>query len=445
MSERIVPRILKGFRDLLPEEAAKRQQLIGELCKVFSTASFVPIETPALEYSEILLGKGSGETDKQMYRFSDNGGRDVALRFDLTLPLARYVSMHANELSFPLRRYHIAPVWRAEKPQKGRYREFLQCDFDIVGSHSPICDAEILLVAHRALRSLGVEHEIRLSDRRILDTFFKNLGLGAKTQALLRSIDKLEKIGREAVGEELKIQSDLNEKQVADIFAFLELSSPTRSKWEIICEVAKALGEEPSAKNGLSQLEGILAYLDSCSSPECFRLDLSVARGLDYYTGCVFETYAKGKEGVGSISSGGRYDDLAGLYSKNSLPGVGASIGLDRVMLCLEDLHRNDREDPVMLTLSDRESAPEIFSIAELLRNRGIVAEVFHDFIKLSKQLRIADRRGMRFVVLFTSDGLRESKTCSIKDLRNSLQHDEIPTSQLADKLLEMRKNAKKN
>lgn len=444
MSQRIEPRILKGFRDTLPPTAILRNKMITTMQEVFSTFGFVPIDTPALEYAEILLGKGSDETDKQMYRFADGGQRDVALRFDLTIPFARFAAMHINELGTPFKRFHIAPVWRAEKPQRGRYREFIQCDVDIIGTTSAVADAEIVGIINQTLNKLDIKHEIRLNNRKLLNGVLENLSALEKSTAVLRAIDKLDKLGKDIVAEELQRETNLNNSQVTELFSFLEISQSHSSFGETLKSLRSLLKSSELGLKGLSELE--LVYNCVCESSideNTLSLDVSIARGLDYYTGTIFETRFSEVPEIGSICSGGRYDNLASLYTKQHLPGVGASFGLDRILAGLEELKRISSKSStadVLVSCLEDSAIPTSFAIADLLRNSGLAVELYSTAAKLGAQIKYANRKEIPIAVII-GEKEKLNKTCSIKDLRSGEQKDDIAFSNAPETIRKMLNN----
>ena len=444
MATRIEPKILKGFRDQLPQVTIPRNQMIETLQRVFSCFGFAPIDTPALEYAEILLGKGSQETDKQLYRFQDQGGRDVALRFDLTVPLARFAAMHINELGTPFRRFHIAPVWRAEKPQRGRYREFIQCDFDIIGTHSVFPDAEIISVIHSALNELKIGHRVRVNNRKILNGFLSQLGAadaasGVSTStAVLRAIDKLDKLGEEKVREELTSEAGLSGPQIDRVFSFLALSTSAATNSDLLAELKIFFAESELASAGVSDLARVISALEQAGigDAQC-GIDLSIARGLDYYTGSVFETTMLDLPHIGSICSGGRYDNLASLYTSRDLPGVGASIGLDRILGAFEELGRFSTKSTtanVLVTLLDQASEGRSLALANQLRGQGINTELYPEPTKLGHQLKYASKKGIEFAVIAGEQELAQG-LCSVKRLSSGEQVDNLPLAALANYL----------
>jgi histidyl-tRNA synthetase len=395
----IEPRTLKGFRDYLPEQMIAREALIGKARGVFRSYGFLPIDTPALEYEEILTGKGGEETDKQLYRFADSGGRRVAMRFDLTVPLARFAAQHSNEVGLPFKRYHIAPVWRGENTQRGRYREFMQCDFDTIGTESAVSDIETILVIHDLLRATGIERfTIRINDRRHLAAILEACGLASKPTEVLRALDKLEKIGPEGVREEIRA-----------------LGFEDGRSAELLRRVA---GGEPSPSLQAIRVAVLAAGVDAAR----IRIDPSIARGLDYYTGIVFETRLDDLQDIGSVCSGGRYDDLAQLYTKERLPGVGASLGLDRLLAAMEEMNLVEKRSataPVFLPYFAAEHLPDYLRLAARLRAAGIGVELYPEPKKLGAQLKYADRRGFRFALLVGGDEW-SAGTCQLKDMASA-------------------------
>ncbi|MCB0360190.1 MAG: histidine--tRNA ligase [Bdellovibrionales bacterium] len=435
---RIEPRILKGFRDYLPQTALPRQRMVGTLQQVFASFGFAPIDTPALEYAEILLGKGSQETDKQMYRFQDQGDRDIALRFDLTIPFARFAAMHIGNLGTPFRRYHIAPVWRAEKPQRGRYREFIQCDFDIIGATGPYPDAEIVAVIHTAMESLKLNYRIRVNSRAVLNALLNDLQAGDCSAAVLRAIDKLEKLGRDTVENELRDVAGLSPQQTSAVFAFLE-STSTEGAASDVCGVLRShFSSNPAAQEAVSSLEQTLELaIASGVEEQRLAVDVSIARGLDYYTGIVFETVCLDAPHLGSVCSGGRYDNLASLYTSQSLPGVGASVGLDRVLAVLEELNQLPQTSSpatVLVTVFDEDSMRACAKLAARLRQHNVAAEIYPQPKKLSAQLKYANRRGIPFAVLGSTESYERGEF-GLKELESGTQHDGLGFDELLQHL----------
>ncbi len=423
----IEPRVLKGFRDSLPKQELKKRDLIHSLEMKFRSFGFEPIDTPVLEYTEVLLGKGSGETDKQIYRFNDNGKRDVAMRFDLTVPFARYMAGHINELYEPFKRYHIAKVWRGENTQRGRYREFFQCDFDIVGVDSLSADFEILLMMFQSLRGIGIESfTIKVSHRGIFNAFLDRYDIQDKSIEILRIVDKLTKIGRDNVITQLK---ELIDEQIAlSILSFIEDKGSFKDTFANIVELS---GGETAAS---IRLAGIFDLIEALELTDYFMLDPSITRGLDYYTGIVYETILDDSPSIGSVCSGGRYNDLASLYTKKSLPGVGASIGLDRLLAALEDTDENkssDRTVDVIIFDLDEELLSVYHKTAQLLRAEGLRVEVFPKKKKLPQQFKFAERKDIPFGVFIGSDEA-DNGVLTLKNLVERTEHKNITCSEAA-------------
>ena len=423
--KRITPRTLKGFRDYPPEAMIPRERLIDTARRVYRSYGFSPIDTPALEYLEVLSGKGGEETDKQLYKFQDHGGRWVGLRFDLTVPFARFAAQHITELGTPLRRYHIATVWRGESPQRGRYREFMQCDFDTIGTRSPAADAEIALVIHDLFRAIGFrEFTIRLNNRKVLSGLLERLDLADRATPILRALDKLAKIGPDGVAEEMKATAQTTDAQAREV---LRLASLAGTNDEVLGRLDPLVAGSETGEAGVALLRDVLAGVRAAGVPEaCIELDATIARGLDYYTGTVFETFLDALPGIGSVCSGGRYDNLAGLYTSRELPGVGASLGLDRLLAAMEELGMIEKvatPAPVFIPYFDKTRLCDYLKLAAALRAAGIGVEVYPDPKKLGQQLKYADRRGHR-VALIAGENEFASGTCQVKDLQKAEQRD---------------------
>jgi histidyl-tRNA synthetase len=401
LSNLIEPRTLKGFRDFLPEVMLVRERLMETARRVFRSYGFSPIDTPVLEYAEILTGKGGKESDKQLFRFK-NGDRDVAMRFDLTVPLARFAAQHSASLGMPFKRYHIAPVWRGENTQRGRYREFVQCDFDTIGTESNASDIETLLVIHDLLVGLGFERfQIRVNNRLILNGVLGSLGLQDKTVGILRAIDKLPKIHEDGVTAEMVDKVGITTDQARQVL----MTVGPESNLDFL---DKTFPGNASVALGVSRLRQLFSAAEAAGIPsERLKLDVSIARGLDYYTGTIYETFLTDLPSIGSICSGGRYDNLAGLFTKEKLPGVGASLGLDRLLAAMEELKLLGNEAtpaPVLMTQFDEDRLGDYLRVARLLRAEGIGVEVFPDAKKLGKQLQYADRKGFQLALIAGSD-----------------------------------------
>jgi histidyl-tRNA synthetase len=392
MNNLIQPRVLKGFRDFLPTAEIERADLIEKLTNVYRSFGFVPIDTPVLEYTDILLRKSNGETEKQVFRFEDNGGRDVALRFDLTVPFARFTAEHKDELYFPFKRYHISKVWRGEKPQAGRYREFVQCDFDTVGSDSAASDFEILNLMKTALETIGVaDITIRINHRGIFNRFLEKIGLLDKSDDILRIVDKLSKVGKEAVVKELADISG-SEKLAGSILSYTAGGKNFEETLALIEEMAGGEAEDTR------RMKSIYEMMKAAGIAETFILDPSITRGLDYYTGIVYETFLNKLPSIGSVCSGGRYDNLAGLYMKEKVPGVGASIGLDRLIAGLTQLGITSQKGSYLdaeIFCQDEELTIHYQKLAAQLRAKGVAVEVFPDTRKMNQQYKVTEAKGI--------------------------------------------------
>lgn len=415
---RITPRTLKGFRDYLPEMMIPRERLIDTARQVYRSYGFSPIDTPALEYLEVLAGKGGEETDKQLYKFCDRDKRWVGLRFDLTVPLARFAAQHVGELGLPLKRYHIAPVWRGENTQRGRYREFMQCDFDTLGTRAVAADIETALVIHDLLRALGFDaFTLRINNRMVLNGCLDRLGLAEQALPILRALDKLGKIGPQGVAEEMRATAGLTDAQTE---AVLQLACLSGTNDQVLLQVEPLVASSEVGQAGLARLREVLgAVLAAGVRPDRVRLDMAIARGLDYYTGTVYETYLDALPGIGSVCSGGRYDNLAALFTDQELPGVGASLGLDRLLAAMEELGMIEKvatPAPVFIPYFDPDRLHDYLRLAAAVRARGIGVEVFPEPKKLGQQLKYADRRGFRAALIAGSREF-EAGVCLIKDL----------------------------
>lgn len=392
---------LKGFRDFLPDQAANREFVIGKIKEVFKKFGFEPLETPALEYEEVLSGKYGEEGDKLMYRFTDNGGRKVAMRYDQTVPLARVVAQYP-ELPKPFKRYQIQSVWRAENTQKGRFREFLQCDADIVGTSSTLADAEVILVAAKALENLGFkDFKILINDRSVFSNLIKRAAVSEKElPTIIRSIDKLKKIGRVGVVKELE-DKGLGAEKAAYILQTIEEYAPT------------------------DRLQEIFGYLEKLGLDKSkFEFLPVLARGLDYYTSTIFEIELNGYE-AGSVAGGGRYDGLIGLYSGFDQPAVGFAFGFDRLMEAMvqnELLPKNTSSAQVLVTIFSQKLMGKSLEIASKLREKNIRTEIYLDpEIKLEKQLKYADAKKIPYAIIIGPDEANTDKI-TLKDLSKKTQ-----------------------
>ncbi len=412
----IEPRTLKGFRDYLPVTMAAREQVIDLARKVCRSFGYSPIDTPVLEYSEILFGKGGEESDRQMYRFKDNGGRDVAMRFDLTVPLARFAAQHVGKIGTPFKRYHVGPVWRGENTQRGRYREFVQFDFDTIGTESLVADIETLVVVHDLFAALDLsEFQIHFNNRDLLNGLLDKLGLSNQAGAVLRSLDKLAKIGGDGVRAELYAAAGASQDQADAILALAELEGTND---ELIAALPPIVGDSPQAVAGLGAIKTVLAGVRAAGVEEHrIRLNVSIARGLAYYTGTVFETFLDDLPGIGSVCSGGRYDDLASQYTKQKLPGIGGSLGVDRLIAAMEELELVDDRGAtadIFVPFFAKERLNDYLALAEQLRKQGMSVELYPEPRKLGAQMKYADRRGHR-IALIIGDTEWETATAQVK------------------------------
>ncbi len=434
MAELVQPKVLKGFRDFLPETEISRKDIQSVLEQTFKSFGMVPIDTPVLEYTDVLLGKGSGETDKQIYRFEDHGGRDVAMRFDLTVPFARFMAAHINELYLPFKRYHISKVWRGENTQRGRYREFTQCDFDIVGVDSPEADFEILSIMHASMAAMGVpDIHIHLSHRGIFNTFLDHLGISDNSAEVLRIVDKLGKVGEDNVREMLEEISDPEKAG-----RILEYISAEGGFDEILDRIESLSG---GSSAGSERLRVVRSMMVECGIDELFVLNPSITRGLDYYTGIVYETFLDALPGIGSVCSGGRYNNLASIYSKTEMPGVGSSIGLDRLMAALEELGvsspRKSLTDVLVINMDDNLKG-HYFSLASKLREAGLNCEIFLENRKMKNQFNFAERKNIPFAVICGEEEYQAGKI-NLKDLNARENYDMISLEEAVNKIKELK------
>ena len=401
----IEPRTLKGFRDHLPAQALAREEILDVARRVYRSYGFVPIDTPALEYLEILAGKGSEETDKQLYHFEDHGGRKVGMRFDLTVPFARFCAQHIGQLGLPFKRYHMATVWRGENTQRGRYREFMQCDFDTIGTTSELADLETVLVVHDLLSAIGLKtFTIRVNDRRVLSGILERLGLSDRSVVILRALDKLGKASPEAVAAEIEGHG-IPAAATADL---LSLATLAGAPDELLSRVEGLVGGSASGAAGVKALRGLVAGAALAGVPPGrIVVDPSIARGLDYYTGLVLESFLDELPALGSICSGGRYDNLAGLYTKQHLPGVGASLGIDRLLAGLEELGRQSSRETaaeLFLVYFDEAHRDDYLRIAAALRAAGIAVEMASEPKRVGQQLKVAAKKGFSAALVIGSD-----------------------------------------
>ena len=423
--ERIKPRTLSGFMELLPGKQAKMERMMEILRTTYAQYGFAPLDTPVIEDAQILLAKGGGETEKQIYRFT-KGDSDLALRFDLTVPLAKYVALHYGELAFPFRRYQIGKVYRGERAQRGRFREFYQADIDIIGdgSLSILNEAEIPAVIYKIFRGFGLNRFcIRVNNRKLLNGFYAMLGLEEKSGDIMRIVDKLEKIGAEKVREILVDDLALTDEQAQDILRFMAI---TGSNAQVLSALEGYKGRNEMFDTGLSELYAVTANLAAFGVPEShFAVDLTIARGLDYYTGTVYETTLLDYPQIGSVCSGGRYDNLAEYYTEKKLPGVGISIGLTRLFYVLDEQgllsdNAGDASVQALVLPMTADPAPAI-ALAEALRTGGLRVQLYGENKKFKQKMSYADKLGVPFAVLLGEDEINAGK-CSVKDMRSGEQ-----------------------
>lgn len=418
----IKPSILPGFMELLPEDQILFNKMMDTIRKNYERFGFLPIDTPVIEKAEVLLAKGGGETEKQIYRFQ-KGDTDLALRFDLTVPLARYVAQHQSELNFPFRRYHIGKVYRGEKAQRGRFREFYQCDIDIIGNGNLdiINDAEIPSVIYSTFKDLNFgEFTIKINNRKVLNGFFSWLGVKDSAE-VLRSIDKLEKIGEDGVVKELK-ELGLDDSVIDKILEFIKIDGTNA---EILKKLKELKIENDNFNIGLEELEAVNHYVRAFGVPEeNFKIDLTIARGLDYYTGTVYETSLNSYPNIGSICSGGRYDDLAGYYTKQKLPGVGISIGLTRLFYQLREANIIKAEEGSLtkvLVIPMGDYFDKAIEISSILRKNGINTQVFLEKVKVGKKFGYADKLNIPYSIIIGEEEVNNN-TCTLKNMKSGEQ-----------------------
>ena len=417
--ERIKPRTLSGFMELLPAPQTQFERMLEKLRTTYSLYGFTPLDTPIIESAEILLAKGGGETEKQIYRFT-KGDSDLALRFDLTVPLAKYVALHYADLAFPFRRYQIGKVYRGERAQRGRFREFYQCDIDVIGDGKLDIsnEAEIPAIIYQAFTSLGLERfKIRVNNRKILTGFYAMQGLAEQSGEIMRTVDKLDKIGPEKV-RVLLIEGGVAEAAADEILKFIAITGENE---EVLAALEGYRGRDPIFDQGLAELGTVVKYLGSFGVPaDHFAVDLTIARGLDYYTGTVYETVMLDHPEIGSICSGGRYDNLAEYYTDKKLPGVGISIGLTRLFYVLgEQGYLNDDlvtapADALILPMTEDLSAAIAF--ATQLRQAGVRTQVYGEQKKFKGKMSYADKLKIPYVVFLGEDEIK-SGVVKIKDM----------------------------
>ena len=432
--EKIKPRTLSGFLELLPEKQAQMEKMLAILRQTYALYGFTPLDTPAIEAAEVLLAKGGGETEKQIYRFQ-KGDSDLALRFDLTVPLAKYVAANYGQLTFPFRRYQIGKVWRGERAQRGRFREFYQADIDIIGDGALdiLNEAEIPAVIYQTFTKLGLTRfRIRVNNRKVLNGFFAILGLSERAGDVLRTIDKLDKIGAEKVRALLTDECGVSGENADEILRFISVPGTSADK---LAFLAQYQGRNEVFDLGFSELRTVVEYLPAFGVPEeNFEIDLTIARGLDYYTGTVYETVMTDHPEVGSVCSGGRYDNLAEYYTNKNLPGVGISIGLTRLFYVLQEQNMLSADmltapaDVLILPMTDDLSGA--IALATRLRAAGLRAQIYGEQKKFKAKMAYADKLGIPFVIFLGEDEINQGK-CSVKDMTTGAQQTVTPDEAL--------------
>lgn len=438
MSNKVAPRTLPGFMELSPNDQVKFNQMKETIQRSYERFGFLPLDTPVIELSEVLLAKAGGETEKQIYRFT-KGDTDLSLRFDLTVPLAKYVAEYYNDLVFPFKRYQIGKVYRGEKAQKGRYREFYQCDIDIIGDGelSIINDAQIPSIIYNTFTELGFDNfTICFNNRKILNGLFASLGLSDNATDILRIIDKIEKVGEDAVKSELG-ELGIDSEAIETIIDFVSIAGTVDEK---LAALKNFNAQDELFKEGVQELSDVVKYIRSLGVPEkYFAIDLKIARGLDYYTGTVYETFLNDYRNIGSVCSGGRYDNLAEYYTDKKLPGVGISIGLTRLFYQLSQANaiKADREaiSDVLIIPMDSE-IDDCLKIASALRTAGINTDIYFDKAKMKKKMKYADKWCIPYVIII---GEEETKT-GLYTLKNMKTGEQFKVS-LEDAVTKIKQN----
>ncbi len=410
---KVAPRTLSGFMELLPAEQIKMEKMMETLRKSYSVYGFAPLDTPVIESAEVLLAKGGGETEKQIYRFN-KGDSDLALRFDLTVPLAKFVAANYGSLTFPFRRYQIGKVYRGERAQRGRFREFYQADIDIIGDGKLdiINEAEIPAIIYRTFTSLGLRgFKIKVNNRKLLNGFYSLAGMSEKAGDIMRTVDKLDKIGANKVRQLLMDELHMFSHKADDVMDFMAISGTNA---EVIAGLERYRGMDPLFDEGLEELKTVTRYLAAFGVPEeNFAIDLSIARGLDYYTGTVYETEMTAHPEIGSVCSGGRYDDLAGYYTDKKLPGVGISIGLTRLFYVLSEQGMLSDEtvsapaDALVIPMA--EDLGYAIAAATALRGAGVRTQLYCEQKKFKAKMSYADKLGIPYVILIGEDEIAEN------------------------------------
>ena len=441
----IKPRTLSGFMELLPAKQAQMEKMMSILRETYALYGFATLDTPVIEDAQILLAKGGGETEKQIYRFT-KGDSDLALRFDLTVPLAKYVALHYNDLAFPFRRCQIGKVYRGERAQRGRFREFYQADIDIIGDGKLdiLNEAEIPSIIYNIFNRFGLKRfQIRVNNRKILNGFYAMLGLSEKSGDIMRTVDKLDKIGADKVKGLLLTECGVSEEAADEILKFIAI---TGSNSEVIAALEGYTGRNEVFDLGLTELKAVCENLGAFGVPEeNFAVDLTIARGLDYYTGTVYETTLLDHPEIGSVCSGGRYDNLAEYYTNQKLPGVGISIGLTRLFYVLDEQGLLNPEintcacDALVIPMTSSPAAA--IAIAQSLRAQGVRTQVYGEQKKFKQKMTYANKLGVPYIVLLGDDEIAAG-LCSVKDMRTGEQVTVTPAEAAELILADKAKNA---
>jgi len=438
MATKVNPRILSGFMELLPEDQILFVGMLDKIRFKFEQYGFAPIDTPVMELSEILFAKGGGDTEKEIYRIG-NRGDDISLRYDFTVPLARYVAQRYGQLTFPFRRYQIGKVYRAERPSRGRYREICQCDIDVVGSESAYLDAEMAVIIYDILSSLnlGTTFTIKVSNRKILTGFLEYLSLVNNSTEILRNLDKLEKIGEENVADNLS-KLGVTSEQVEKIMQLITIKGGIE---EVVTALEEVKVSSVQFRSGVDELTEITQLMRLYGVPnDCYEIDLSMVRGLDYYTGTIYETVLDEYRAIGTICAGGRYDNLSGYYTSNNLPGIGVSFGLTRLFFQLKEAglitpKRKVLTDVLICTTSSDYLGRSV-EIAKLLREKGFNTDVYPQQGKLTNPLKYANRLGIPIVLIIGENEYKNGQI-SVKSLSDGKQR-AVPVEALGDLLMNL-------
>jgi len=437
----ITPRLFKGTRDFLPEEMIPREEIIDKLKSIFKKYGFQPLETPSVEYLDVLTGKYGSEDEKMIYKLAYKGGNELALRYDLTVPLCRVIAMNP-EISKPFKRYQIQPVWRADKPQihQGRFREFYQCDADTVGSDSILVDAEFIVITDEILRELGFkDYKIRINNRKILKGIIEFLDINPDLEnSFLRSLDKLDKIGMKGVNEEF-IKKGFSKDVIDKINNILHISLEKDSR-DVIDLIGEKIESVASFRDGLDEIKTLFDYLEMTEVDEGnYKFDLYLARGLEYYTGIIYESVVESLPHMGSLTGGGRYDKLIGTLTGRDIPASGTTIGLDRIFAAMNQLKilpEKRTKTQIMICLFGKEFIKSSMALASMLRKEGFNTEIYFEEDKLNKQFSYADKKGIPIVIIEGPDEVKEGKI-GIKNMIDRTQIN-VPKGQLLDAIRDL-------